>query len=130
VSGRPAPGLSPNATIGIIGGGQLGRMSAMAAARLGYRCHIFSPEPDSPAAQVSAACTVADYEDVAALRRFAGAVDVITFEFENVSAQGLDLLQSLRTVRSVAWRQRPGGAARCRRRAQAAGGAEDDARRL
>jgi 5-(carboxyamino)imidazole ribonucleotide synthase len=99
VSGRQAPGLPPNATIGIIGGGQLGRMSAMAAARLGYRCHVFSPEPDSPAAQVSAACTVADYEDADALRRFAGAVDVITFEFENVSAQGLDLLQSLRTVR-------------------------------
>jgi len=92
------PALPPNATIGIIGGGQLGRMSAMAAARLGYRCHILTPEPDSPAAQVSAACTLGDYEDPAALRRFAEAADVITFEFENVSAAGLDLLASLRPV--------------------------------
>ena len=90
--------LPPNATIGIVGGGQLGRMSAMAAARLGYRCHILTPEPDSPAAQVSAHCTLGDYEDAHALRRFAEAVDVITFEFENVSAQGLELLQSLRPV--------------------------------
>ena len=92
------PALPPNATIGIIGGGQLGRMSAMAAARLGYRCHILTPEPDSPAAQVSAACTLGDYEDPSNLRRFAEAVDVITFEFENVSAAGLDLLASLRPV--------------------------------
>ena len=92
-------GLPPNRTIGIIGGGQLGRMSALAAARLGYRCHILTPEPDSPAAQVSAACTLGDYEDADALRRFANAVDVITFEFENVSAEGLDLLESLRPVR-------------------------------
>lgn len=90
--------LPPNATIGIIGGGQLGRMSAMAAARLGYRCHILTPETDSPAAQVSAACTVGDYEDPAALRRFAEAVDIITFEFENVSAIGLELLESVRPV--------------------------------
>ncbi len=92
------PALPPNATIGIIGGGQLGRMSAMAAARLGYRCHILTPEPDSPAAQVSAACTLGDYEDPAALRHFAEAADVITFEFENVSAAGLELLASLRPV--------------------------------
>ena len=91
--------LPPNATIGIVGGGQLGRMSALAAARLGYRCHILTPEPDSPAAQVSAAHTLGDYEDADALRAFAGAVDVITFEFENVSAGGLDLLASLRPVR-------------------------------
>ncbi len=93
------PALPPNATIGIIGGGQLGRMSAMAAAELGYRCHILTPETDSPAAQVSAHATVADYEDHDALRAFAAAVDVITFEFENVSATGLDLLQSIRPVR-------------------------------
>ena len=91
--------LPPNATIGIIGGGQLGRMSAMAAAELGYRCHILTPEPDSPAAQVAAHATLADYEDHAALRAFAAAVDVITFEFENVSAEGLDLLESIRPVR-------------------------------
>ena len=90
--------LPPNASIGIIGGGQLGRMSALAAARLGYRCHILTPEPDSPASQVSARTTLGDYEDPAALRAFADAVDVITFEFENVSAAGLDLLASLRAV--------------------------------
>ncbi len=91
--------LPPNATIGIVGGGQLGRMSALAAARLGYRCHILTPEPDSPAAQVSAGVTLGDYEDPAVLRAFAAAVDVITFEFENVSARGLDLLASLKPVR-------------------------------
>ncbi len=91
--------LAPNSTIGIVGGGQLGRMSAMAAARLGYRCHILTPEPDSPAAQVSAAVTLGAYEDQDALRAFADAVDVITFEFENVSAEGLDLLASLKPVR-------------------------------
>jgi 5-(carboxyamino)imidazole ribonucleotide synthase len=73
-------------------------MSALAAARLGYRCHILTPEADSPASQVSAATTCGDYEDVAALRAFAAQVDVITFEFENVSAAGLDLLASLRPV--------------------------------
>ena len=91
--------LPPNSTIGIVGGGQLGRMSALAAARLGYRCHILTPEVDSPAAQVSAGVTLGDYEDPAALRAFAAAVDVITFEFENVSAAGLDLLASLKPVR-------------------------------
>ena len=98
---RPAPTfpLAPNATIGIVGGGQLGRMSAMAAARLGYRCHVLTPEPDSPAALVSAGVTLGDYEDPAALRAFAARVDVITFECENVSAEGLDLLASLKPVR-------------------------------
>ncbi|MCF3945946.1 5-(carboxyamino)imidazole ribonucleotide synthase [Acidiphilium sp. AL] len=91
--------LHPNATIGIVGGGQLGRMSAMAAASLGYRCHILTPEPDAPASQVAATTTLADYEDRAALIRFADAVDVITFEFENVSAEGLDLLAERKPVR-------------------------------
>lgn len=91
--------LPPGATIGIVGGGQLGRMSAMAAARLGYRTHILSPEGDGPAAQVASAVTVAGYDDEAALRAFAGAVDVVTFEFENISAAGLDLLASLVPVR-------------------------------
>ena len=91
--------LPPNSTIGIVGGGQLGRMSAMAAARLGYRTHILTPEPRGPATQVAAAATVGDYEDPATLRAFAEAVDVITFEFENVSAEGLDLLASIRPVR-------------------------------
>ncbi len=91
--------LAPNATIGIIGGGQLGRMSAMAAARLGYRCHILTPEEDSPAGQVANTVTIAEYEDQQALRTFAAAVDVITFEFENVSADGLSLLEHLKPVR-------------------------------
>ena len=91
--------LPPNSTIGIVGGGQLGRMSALAAARLGYRCRILTPEPDSPAAQVSAGVTLGDYENPDVLRAFASCVDVITFEFENVSAEGLDLLASLRPVR-------------------------------
>ncbi len=91
--------LPPNATIGLVGGGQLGRMSALAAARLGYRCHILTREVDSPAAQVSNAVTISDYTDPVSLRAFAAAVDVISFEFENVSAEGLDLLASLKPVR-------------------------------
>ncbi len=91
--------LPPNAVIGLIGGGQLGRMSALAAARLGYRCHILTREPDSPAAQVSHGVTISDYADPVSLRAFAAAVDVISFEFENVSAEGLELLASLKPVR-------------------------------
>ena len=91
--------LPPNATIGLVGGGQLGRMSALAAARLGYRCHILTREQDSPATQVSAATTISDYHAPDGLREFAAAVDVISFEFENVSAEGLDLLASLKPVR-------------------------------
>lgn len=91
--------VSPGSTIGIIGGGQLGRMSALAAARLGYRCHILTPEQDSPAGQVASAVTCAEYEDQQALRAFAAQVDVITFEFENISADGLSLLEHLKPVR-------------------------------
>jgi 5-(carboxyamino)imidazole ribonucleotide synthase len=91
--------LPPNSTIGLVGGGQLGRMSALAAARLGYRCHILTREPGSPATQVSAAVTISDYQEPGGLRAFAAAVDVISFEFENVSAEGLDLLASLKPVR-------------------------------
>jgi 5-(carboxyamino)imidazole ribonucleotide synthase len=76
--------LPPGGTIGILGGGQLGRMTAMAAARLGYRTHVFANEPDAPAAQVASAATIAAYGDVAAAARFAAAVDVATFEFENI----------------------------------------------
>ncbi|MGG5809620.1 5-(carboxyamino)imidazole ribonucleotide synthase [Falsiroseomonas sp. CW058] len=87
--------LPPGSTIGILGGGQLGRMSALAAAALGYRCHVFAPEADSPGMQVAAARTVAGYEDAAALAAFAAAVDVVTFEFENVPAATLDILAPL-----------------------------------
>ncbi len=91
--------LAPGSVIGIIGGGQLGRMSAMAAARLGYKCHIFTPEADSPASQVAALTIVADYDDEAALQQFAAGVDVITFEFENVPAASLALLAAAKPVR-------------------------------
>lgn len=76
--------LSPGATIGILGGGQLGRMTAMAAAQLGYRSHIYCPEADAPATQVTSLTSIADYRDEAALADFAKAVDVVTYEFENV----------------------------------------------
>ena len=94
MAARAAP-LPLGATIGILGGGQLGRMTALAAARLGYRCHVFGPEEDGPGAQVCAAATVAAYDDTEALRRFARTVDVVTFEFENVPAATLDLLAAL-----------------------------------
>ena len=91
--------IEPGATIGILGGGQLGRMLAIAAAPLGYRCHIFSPEPGGPAAQVSAAETVAAYDDHAALDAFGAAVDVVTTEFENVPASALEGLAGRVPVR-------------------------------
>ena len=76
--------IAPGGTVGILGGGQLGRMLAVAGARLGYRVHVFAPEEDSPAADVAAAFTRADYEDAVALDAFARAVDVVTYEWENV----------------------------------------------
>jgi 5-(carboxyamino)imidazole ribonucleotide synthase len=79
--------LQPGATIGILGGGQLGRMLALAAARLGLNCHIYAPDPRSCAFGVARAVTCADYADQAALARFAEGVDVISYEFENVPAQ-------------------------------------------
>jgi 5-(carboxyamino)imidazole ribonucleotide synthase len=91
--------LPPLSRIGIVGGGQLGRMSAMAAARLGYLCHIFTPEEEAPAAQVAARTFRAAYDDLAALEAFAESCDVITFEFENVSAEGLARLARRRPVR-------------------------------
>ena len=81
---RLAKPLAPGSTIGILGGGQLGRMLALAAGQLGLKCHIFAPEGDSPAFQVSAAHLVAGYQDFAALEAFAKRVDVVTYEFENV----------------------------------------------
>ena len=81
--------IAPGSTIGIVGGGQLGRMLAIAAARLGYDCHIFAPEADPPAARVAARATRADYDDLAALRAFADIVDVATYEFENLPAEAL-----------------------------------------
>ena len=79
--------LAPGATIGILGGGQLGRMLAMAAARLGLKCHVYAPDPDSPAFEVVRRVTLAEYGDENALDRFARDVDVVTYEFENVPAE-------------------------------------------
>lgn len=84
----PKP-LPPGSTIGIIGGGQLGRMLVIAAATLGYRVHIFAPDDDSCAAEISATVTRAAYSDRAALAAFADSVDVATFEFENIDAAPL-----------------------------------------
>lgn len=84
---RLAGSLPPGSTIGILGGGQLGRMLALAAARLGFKCHILAPAGDNPAFAVAAAHTVANYTDEAALAEFAGSVDVATYEFENVPAE-------------------------------------------
>lgn len=81
--------LSPGSTIGIVGGGQLGRMMALAAARLGYCCHIYDPHPAPCAAEVSARFTRGRYDDEAALRDFADACDVVTYEFENLEAAPL-----------------------------------------
>jgi 5-(carboxyamino)imidazole ribonucleotide synthase len=83
--------LPPGSTIGILGGGQLGRMLAMAAARLGYRCHIYEPGA-APAADVAHDWTQAPYDDLAALSGFAQSCDLITYEFENIPAPALDVL--------------------------------------
>lgn len=87
--------LVPGATIGILGGGQLGRMIAGAAARLGYRCHIFTPESGSPSSLVTPFATIAPFNDEGALARFASSVDVVTFEFENVPAETAEFIAAL-----------------------------------
>jgi phosphoribosylaminoimidazole carboxylase (NCAIR synthetase) len=84
--------VPPGSTIGIVGGGQLGRMLAMAAAQLGYKCHIYAPEEMPPAAEVSALFTRGAYDDEAALARFGASVDVATYEFENIAAAPLAAL--------------------------------------
>lgn len=91
--------LSPGDTIGILGGGQLGRMIALAAARLGLRTHIYCPEADSPAFDVAHAFTRAAYDDRAALATFAASVEIITYEFENVPVETVAFLETLVPVR-------------------------------
>ena len=86
--------VAPGSTIGIIGGGQLGRMLALAAAPLGYRVHVFDPDSDCCARAVSAAYTRADYADRSALAAFASAVAVVTYEFENIDAGPLEEIAS------------------------------------
>ncbi|MDF1717563.1 MAG: 5-(carboxyamino)imidazole ribonucleotide synthase [Antarcticimicrobium sp.] len=91
--------LAPGAVIGILGGGQLGRMLSVAASRLGFATHIYEPGVNPPAGQVAARVTTAGYDDEAALRAFAETVDVITYEFENIPTSALDLLEPLRPIR-------------------------------
>lgn len=91
--------LAPGQTIGILGGGQLGRMLSVAASRLGFKTHIFEPGLNPPAGHVADQVTTAPYEDTAALKAFAAAVDVITYEFENVPTSALDLLESITPIR-------------------------------
>jgi 5-(carboxyamino)imidazole ribonucleotide synthase len=91
--------LSPGATIGILGGGQLGRMLALAAARFGLKTHIYAPEADSPAFDICTARTIAPYEDEAALAEFAERVGVVTYEFENVPARTAAILAERSLVR-------------------------------
>lgn len=90
--------LSTGSTIGIIGGGQLGRMLSVAASRLGFKTHIFEPGANPPAGQVADAVTTAGYDDAAALKAFAESVDVITYEFENIPTEALDIVEAIRTV--------------------------------
>ncbi|GBQ68490.1 phosphoribosylaminoimidazole carboxylase ATPase subunit [Ameyamaea chiangmaiensis NBRC 103196] len=91
--------LAPDARIGIVGGGQLGRMSAMAAARLGFQTHVLAASRSDPAVQVCNDATIGPFNDTETLKHFADHVDVVTFEFENISADGLDFLASQRPVR-------------------------------
>lgn len=85
-------------TIGILGGGQLGRMLSVAASRLGLKTHIYEPSANPPAADVAHALTTASYDDVAALQTFAASVDVITFEFENIPTSALDILEAIKPI--------------------------------
>ena len=91
--------LAPGATIGILGGGQLGRMLSVAASRLGFRCHVFEPGAAPPAGQVAERVTTAPYEDEGALAAFAEAVDVVTYEFENIPTAALDAIEAVVPIR-------------------------------
>ena len=91
--------LKPGSVIGVLGGGQLGRMLSVAASRLGLRTHIFEPGAEPPAGHVADQVTTASYEDEAALGLFGDSVDVITYEFENVPTSALDILESLAPIR-------------------------------
>jgi len=91
--------ILPGATLGVLGGGQLGRMFALAAARLGYRVHVYAPEHEAPAADAAARRTAAAYEDSAQLAAFAKSVDVVTLEFENVPRDAADVVQRYAPLR-------------------------------
>ena len=94
----PVPIVPPGGTIGILGGGQLGRMLAIAAAQLGYRAHIYAPGASGPASEVAAHWTQGGYDDTALLATFAGSVDVVTYEFENVDPRAVAALGERVTV--------------------------------
>jgi 5-(carboxyamino)imidazole ribonucleotide synthase len=87
--------ILPGATLGILGGGQLGRMFALEAKRMGYRVITLEPTPDSPCGQVADEQILADYTDEAALKRLADASDVVTYEFENIDARAVEFLEGL-----------------------------------
>ena len=91
--------IAPGAALGVLGSGQLGRMFAIAARRMGYRVHTFSPDTDTPAGQAADVEVVAEYEDLDALRAFARQVDVVTFEFENVPIAAIDAIEAITPVR-------------------------------
>jgi 5-(carboxyamino)imidazole ribonucleotide synthase len=91
--------IAPGSTIGVLGSGQLGRMLAIAAKRMGYRVHTLSPSEDTPTGQVADAEITADYEDLDAIRAFAKSVDVVTFEFENVPTEAADAAAEIVPVR-------------------------------
>ncbi|MDC0042797.1 5-(carboxyamino)imidazole ribonucleotide synthase [Paracoccaceae bacterium] len=86
--------LISGSTIGILGGGQLGQMLSMAAARLGFKTHIFEPSENPPASNVSSKFTRAEYDDYDALKQFASSVDVVTYEFENIPTAALDIIET------------------------------------
>jgi len=90
--------LPPGSTIGILGGGQLGRMTAFAAHRLGYNCHIFAGDADEPGPQATSLSTIAPLTDTAALARFAEAVDVVTYETENIPLEAVDVILATKPV--------------------------------
>jgi len=91
--------LQTGAVIGILGGGQLGRMLSVAASRLGFRTHIFEPGANPPAGHVADRVTTAGYDDEGALRAFATSVDVVTYEFENIPTAALDVIEAIRPIR-------------------------------
>ena len=91
--------FAPGATVGVLGSGQLGRMFAIAARRMGYRVHTFSPEADTPTGQVADVEVQAEYLDLEAVRAFARGVDVLTFEFENVPVQAAEAAAEFVPVR-------------------------------
>ncbi|WP_299077291.1 5-(carboxyamino)imidazole ribonucleotide synthase [uncultured Ruegeria sp.] len=91
--------LAPGARIGILGGGQLGRMLSVAAARLGFVSHIYEPGANPPAGHVADHVTTAGYDDADALTAFAASVDVITYEFENIPTEALNVLEAHRPIR-------------------------------